>query len=500
MADYATLPPELQAGAIANARAAALLANAPTGDYLDGDVRTFTCQTCYMPPVRAQGCAFADLRGDMPQHSLIGANYWLVDALQHQDLASTLRFGGPLDAPTLTALRDGAARARAMLQSAASLRVRGDVLRVVNLTAHKLITGYPEGRRMWLELSWLDERGNVVRVDGGYGPVTVSHRGTTQQVDTLLDLAGSNTRVYEAGLGLTQEWAQQLLGLGKSAALPLQFDRSSGAVTLTLGQLAAQPSGSKAKSFHFALVNTVVADNRIPPYRLRYDEARARNALPVPATLYGNPGPGGVYQHFDELTLSPPPGAATARIRLLYQPTSWEYVQFLEHANDGSVGYLAQEGRNLVDTWRATGMAAPHQMATTAWNRLAGTDADLVLGTQVAGAGVPEVGVKTAAGGETIDVNLTTPGGAFAGAPAAVFFQLHRTGTAPPPVALPGLHLARADLQVLLGPLSSTGTNLRFFAPEEAAGYTIRAQALCLSSRAANGAYAATAAHDIVLR
>ncbi|MEZ5965654.1 MAG: hypothetical protein R3F56_17600 [Planctomycetota bacterium] len=500
VADYASLPRDLQAGAIADARAAALLSNPPSGDYLDGSTRTFTCETCHMPPVRAQGCAFADIRGDMPRHGLVGANYWFADLLRQQDLTQTLRFGGGLDAGTLTALDDGAVRARRMLDSAAALRVQGDVLRVTNLTGHKLFTGYPEGRRMWIEQTWLDEHGAVLRVDGAYGPIAVTHRGAPMQVETLVDLSGAHTRLYEVGMGLTQEWAQQLLRLGKDPALPLQFDRVTGRATLTLGQLAAQPPGSSAKSFHFVLVNTVVEDNRIPPFRFRHDDARARNALPVPDSQYGNPGPGGEYRHYDELTLSPPRGAASARLRLLYQPTSWEYVQFLERANDGSVAYLAHEGRNLVDAWRATGMATPHAMATAAWNRLAGTDADLLLGTRIAGAGAPEVGVKTARGGDSIDVDLGTPHGSFAGAPAAVFFQLHRTGSAPPPVALPGLHLGRADLQVLVGPLPAAGAQLQFSAPDEAAGYTIRVQALCLSNRAANGTYAVTAAHDLVLQ
>lgn len=500
IADYATLPSELQAGAIANARAAALRSNAPTGNYVDGSVRTFTCQTCHMQPTQGQGCAFADTRNDMPLHDMVGANYWLADALRHQDTANTLRFGGPLDAPTLAALGGGADRARRMLESAGSLRVRGDTLEVVNLTAHKLITGYPEGRRMWLELRWLDAAGNVLRHDGAYGPVSVSHRGNTRQVDTILDLAGTNTRIYEGRLGLTQEWAQQLLALGKSPSLPMQFDRATGNVTLTLGQLAAQPPGSAATSFHFVLVNTMVSDNRIPPYGLRYDDARTRSALPVPEALYGNPGPGGTYRHYDELALTPPTGAATARVRLLYQPTSWEYVQFLERANDGSVAFLAQEGRNLVDTWLATGMAAPHTMAATAWNKLAGTDVDLVLGTEVDARGEPEVAVKTAAGCDPIDVRVTTPNGTFAGAPAVAFFQLHRTGSPPPPVALAGVHLGQADAQLILGALPAGGITLRFAAPEEAAGHTIRMQVLCLSGRAANGVYATTAAHDLVLR
>jgi hypothetical protein len=98
-----------------------------------------------------------------------------------------------------------------------------------------------------------------------------------------------------------------------------------------------------------------------------YDEAMARNILPVPATQYGNPGSGGAYNYWDELVLTPPAGAVSAIIRLMYQPTSYEYINFLYQANNGSVAYLADEGANLLDAWLNTGMAAPHTMATTTW-------------------------------------------------------------------------------------------------------------------------------------
>jgi len=54
-------------------------------------------------------------------------------------------------------------------------------------------------------------------------------------------------------------------------------------------------------------------------------------------------------------------------LELLYQPTSWEYIQFLYLANDGSNAFLASEGAQLLDAWQNTGMAAPHTMAQTTW-------------------------------------------------------------------------------------------------------------------------------------
>jgi len=63
-----------------------------------------------------------------------------------------------------------------------------------------------------------------------------------------------------------------------------------------------------------------------------YEEARKRNALPVPDTQYGG---GPTYNYWDEFPLNPPQGAHSATIDLLYQPTSWEYIQFLHLANEG---------------------------------------------------------------------------------------------------------------------------------------------------------------------
>jgi hypothetical protein len=111
----------------------------------------------------------------------------------------------------------------------------------------------------------------------------------------------------------------------------------------------------------------VLEDNRIPPYEYSYDSANTRNCLPMPATLYGNPGTGGIYNHYDDVTLNPPSGAASGKIRLIYQTTSWEYIQFLFLANDGSVPFLADTGLDLAKAWYQTGMSQPEVMATITW-------------------------------------------------------------------------------------------------------------------------------------
>jgi hypothetical protein len=374
VADYASLPDELEAGSIERAHAAATAA-VPGGDYADGMPRYFTCQTCHMAPVQGKGCnkAGAPVRADLPLHDMTGGNTWMPDAIQYLAARNELPLGNSLSATQIAAMAVGKTRALANLTEAASLRVTGNTLRIVNLTGHKLLSGYPEGRRMWARIRWSDGAGNLMRVDGGYGPVgTVTLNGTPAVVNSILDLGGTNTRIYQVHMGMTQEWALALLSLGYSPTLALEYDRVSGAPAYTLGDLAAEPAGTTHESFHFALNDVTVADDRIPPWGMSYDEALARSALPVPDDQYGNPGPGGRYLHYDDLDLRPPIGAATATIELLYQMTSWEYVQFLWLANPGTIPFLADAGEDMLEAWLANGQAAPVVMASTTWTALAG--------------------------------------------------------------------------------------------------------------------------------
>jgi hypothetical protein len=386
VSQYASLPSELKAGAIQAARDAAV-ASGNGGDYVDGAVRTFTCQTCHMPPVTGKGAnkSYAPTRSDLPHHDMTGGNYWLADAIEHLDGLGQLTFGGGLSPDQITALQAGAARARANLKQAASLTVAENRLTVTNLTGHKLLTGFPEGRRIWLDVKWRDAAGGLVREDGAYGPLSVLHRGAPLVVDTILDLEDEHLAIWEMHLGMSQGWATDLLGLGLDPSLPLVYDRTDGTTALTLGQLAASAPGSVEHTLHFVLNDAVTHDNRIPPYGMSYDAAVERNCRPEPATLFGAPGPGERYDHFDEVVLDPPVGATTATIDLLYQPTSWEFVQFLDLANSGAVALLATTGADLLSAWLGTGMAAPETMTTAAWTVPVGF---MEYGTDAGGANI----------------------------------------------------------------------------------------------------------------
>jgi len=363
VSNYLTLPADLQGGALQTAYELAIVAGTG-GRYEDGQTRFFTCQTCHMPPVTGAGCNKKGVpeRSDLPLHDMTGGNYWINDAILYLDLQGKLRLGGGLTSVQTAAMSDANARAKAHLSDAGTLEVNGNTVKVINQTGHKLISGYPEGRRMWLNIKWKDSDNNTIHEEGAYGPLTVTIDDNATEVDTILDL--DNTTIYEAHYGMTQEWANQLLDLGYPDNMTLSFDRSTGNPDYTLGQLGGQSPGTAHETFHFVLNNTVIKDNRIPPYRMSYDEGRKRNILPVPADTYGNPGPGGEYNYWDEVLLNPPTGAASATINLMYQPTSWEYIQFLYEANTGQIEFLANEGAYMLDAWLNTGMAAPYTMTT----------------------------------------------------------------------------------------------------------------------------------------
>jgi len=373
VSDFSTLPSDLRTtgGSIqrAYARANDQTGNPNRPNYKDGTIRYFTCQTCHMSASTGKGCNKNGVptREDLPRHDQTGAAHWVTDAVKYMDTKGTLRLGGGLNQTQRDALDAGKIRAQDMLKSSASLAAtqQGSYLnvRVTNLTAHKLISGYPEGRRMWLNLKWFTGSNALIREDGAYGPIGRSvndNAGVPHPVESLLDL--EHSVVYEANPGMDQQWAAQLLALGYPASFPLGYDRLTDTVTKTLGQLGASPAGTQAHTFHFVLNNVMTADDRIPPYGFKYDEAKTRNALPVPATQFGNPGSGGTYSYWDDRSFAIPTGAARVEVRLYYQQTSWEYVQFLWKNNDALNAFLGAEGRNLLDAWLNTGMAAPLEL------------------------------------------------------------------------------------------------------------------------------------------
>ena len=180
---YASLPADLKAGAIQAAF------NSAKGNYADGAARYFSCQTCHVPATTGVGCNKAGVptRTDLPLHDMTGGNYWMPDAILYQNTQNTLRLGGGLTTTQIDAIKAGKNRAIQQLNLAASLSVSGNTLKVTNLTGHRLISGYPEGRRMWLNVKWYDGSNTLLREDGAYGTITANINGTPTQVKTILN-------------------------------------------------------------------------------------------------------------------------------------------------------------------------------------------------------------------------------------------------------------------------------------------------------------------------
>ncbi|MEN8204970.1 MAG: hypothetical protein ABFS24_03045 [Pseudomonadota bacterium] len=332
------------------------------GDYADGTPRKFSCQSCHMRPTTGKGCnKNVKTRSDLPRHDHTGGNYWFASMAQYQDRpdVGTLRVGGGLNSTQLLAMDLGQERATKHLREAGALSVTGNTVTVTNLTGHKLITGYPEGRRMWLNIKWYDSEGALVGEDGAYGSLQtdmdLDGDGQADAVETILKLDGTNTEIYEAHYAITREWAVIVQAV-QDPDFALSYDRLTGLPDCTVSQfLLDDPvqypdcSGDYHETFHFALNNYVSKDNRIPPYQMSYTEAKKRNALPVPETRYTRTGD--TYEHADDVLLNPPIGAVHATIDLLYQGTSWEYIQFLQMANTGENAFLGNQGDAMMDAW-----------------------------------------------------------------------------------------------------------------------------------------------------
>ncbi len=344
-----------------------------------GDPRYYTCQTCHMAAAGDAGAQQGrgqqgdpyrgDIRPDLPRHDQTGMSYWAQDTVFWQDDHGTLRFGSGLTTAQRTAMEAAKSRSMAHLRSAATVSAtqNGSQLqvKVTNLTGHKLISGYPEGRRMWLNLKWYDGSHSLVREDGAYGQIgnmVTDLQSVSWNVQSILD--PSSTRVYQAKPGMTQEWAAALISLGYSPSMTLEWDRVTNLPVYTLGDLAAEPAGTIHPTFHFVLNNAVYHDDRIPPFGFDYDEALTRNTLPVPATQFGDPGPGGTFDYFDLVDYTIPALATEVEVELYYQATSWEYIQFLWKQNNGADPFLGQEGVNMLDAWLNTDMAPPFEIAS----------------------------------------------------------------------------------------------------------------------------------------
>ena len=351
---------------------------APTNAALhdEGITQAASCQDCHMPTTtgKATNKNSAPERSDLRIHDLAGGNLWmtrilasldqssgnpLADAYNYELLDGTRHPGAVIHVDGLQglgqALSDGAERAENKLEHAATLLPTGpNSLRIINNTGHKLISGFPEGRRMWLHLSYYDSAGQLIGETNPYEPLVINRD------------AEQNPSYVSGGL--------------------LQRDRDDLVFEAKMqSELTGEPN-----SFHMVLATSRYKDNRIPPKGFDITQATARLAQPRAAgddaLDYFNPAEyAGGYHDVD---FTPPAGTAAWDARLYYQSTSYEYIRFLKDEINGSAdslysptpseesdAYIAQSdpyfdslkdwGEAIWELWLHNGGAAPFEMTAT---------------------------------------------------------------------------------------------------------------------------------------
>ena len=302
------------------------------------------CQDCHMADTSGKACnkSYGVLRpsgsiehpeSGLPHHDLTGGNAWVgwilastvptspnydpvnesLLAGRASELTMDLAAGLGLDPAALLA---GSDRATTNLQRAASIDnttynpATGSLsFRIQNHTGHKLISGFPEGRRMFVNI--------VASLDG---TVVWQANPYDATADTLKGLPGS------AG--------SPALAAGEAYIDALVYEMHPSS-TLT----------GESKTFHFALADGRSKDNRIPPRGFRIGEAAARQCEPVwegavaPGYFTTAEYAGG----YDEVAVTIPEVADEVVVTLYYQTTSREYIEFLRDEINGTGATLPPE-------------------------------------------------------------------------------------------------------------------------------------------------------------
>ncbi|MFM9956794.1 MAG: hypothetical protein ACKVZJ_01850 [Phycisphaerales bacterium] len=268
-----------------------------------------TCQDCHMQDQTGFGCN-PDFQGpertDLPYHGFSGSNRWMLDMIEHL-------YAADLTVYQLEALQRAKTDAEMMLQNASDMTVTqvGAELRVrvTNECGHKLFTGYPEGRRAWINVRFLDVNNALIAERGNYDSATAT-------------LTTSNTKVYEVKHGLDAYMAGQT-GL---------------------------PAGP---SFHLTLNNKVISDNRIPPRGFTNAAFASVDAEPKGYTYADG-------QHWDDTCFLIPDGTKSVQVRFFHQIASREYMEFLLNTNTTNGA-----GVTAYNAWIATGMSPPSLLDTS---------------------------------------------------------------------------------------------------------------------------------------
>ena len=321
------------------------------------------CQDCHMRDGVGKACSqnsgvirpnqsIEHPQSGQPIHDLTGGNAWVSTVLASAVAGSpnynitndtllnqganvlTLDLGQGIGIDPI-ALLAGADRAIQQLQLAASINnasLNGGTLtfQVQNQTAHKLISGFPEGRRMFVNIKAYDSTGVLIHEINPYDYAA----GT---------IVGLNDLVTKGGGGYHYPYVDPTGTVPLPRSLEpnevyndeLVYEMHPTSIDLT-GEL---------ESFHFALATGRYKDNRIPPKGFRIAEAAARQSVPAwhgvedPNYFTAAEYAGG----YDEVSVAVPNETASIDITLYYQTTSREYIEFLRDEIQGYTNNLGHE-------------------------------------------------------------------------------------------------------------------------------------------------------------
>jgi hypothetical protein len=317
------------------------------------------CQDCHLQDEIGKGCDKDVLErpsastehphSGLPAHNMTGGNAWVSYVLASTDSKSPnydslndqlLNQGSALLTLDLTqgqgidpaALLDSVDRTLIQLQRAVSIEslqydpASGDLsFHIRNHTGHKLISGFPEGRRMFVNIRLYNDDVLVYEVNP-------------------YDTAAGTLK----GLGFTYN-----PGSGGQPPSPVSLDPLSEEYMDEL-VYEIHPSSTltgEEKTFHFALATGRSKDNRIPPKGFRIDHADERLIEPVwdgaVDTDYFTPEEyaGG----YDAVSLTLPAGADEVEVHLYYQTTSREYIEFLRDEINGNADTLPSSAYIIQD-------------------------------------------------------------------------------------------------------------------------------------------------------
>ena len=271
-----------------------------------------SCQSCHMPSQRGFACGAGDMpERDVHTHEFAGGNYWMPRVLA--GLHPELEQGAAYEQTAKNAEAKLKGSSDVTLQLPARVTAGEKVafrVRVENKTGHKLPTGYPEGRRMWLEVEVADATGASLFHSGAYDRMTATRASDPQ------------LRTYEVRM-----------------------------------------AANGVEGFHFMLQDEVLQDNRIPPRGFVPRPDTKPVGRDYPTVSSGDAGGALTLAHWDDAPYEivipkTASGMVVVRATLWYQTTSREYVESLKHDN-----VTDNYGQKMLEIWERYDRAPPFGMA-----------------------------------------------------------------------------------------------------------------------------------------